>query len=72
MTGRYRDRYNDPHRGSISNPVKVTLSCGCVMKVKNRPLRPSTTYPCPSNAGHGYSVSWASWEENGKRGDNGG
>lgn len=57
------DTHNDPYRRSTRTPVLVTLTCGCKLPCRNRPVRKSTTYPCPSGKGHGYQVGWARWEE---------
>lgn len=44
-------------------PFRVKLTCGCTVVTRNNPMRHNTTYPCPSGMGHGYSVSWTSWED---------
>lgn len=43
--------------------VLVKLKCGCTVKTRNRPLSGRAKYPCPSGMGHGYNVSWVSFDE---------
>lgn len=56
--------------GAHERRVSVTLTCGCAVKARNAPINTKTTYPCPSNAGHGYQVRWQGWTDGGRSNTN--
>lgn len=50
----------------IDEPVLTILSCGCRIKLRVKPMRPSAKYTCRSNMGHSYNQPWASYEDGGR------
>lgn len=50
----------------IDEPVVTTLVCGCRIKLRVKPMRPTSKYGCRSNQGHSYNQPWASYEDNGR------
>lgn len=41
---------------------RVTLTCGCTIRVRNQPLHAGVRYGCASGLGHGYALAWTAWE----------
>jgi hypothetical protein len=61
----------DESRPRVRNDVTVWLTCHCRLRVRNTPINTKTTYPCPSNRGHGYNRGWTRWEtDDGRAGFN--
>jgi hypothetical protein len=54
----------------IDNTVTTVLLCGCRIKLRIKPLRPSARFGCRSNQGHSYNQLWASYEDNGRTFEN--
>lgn len=50
----------------IDDSVRVTLSCGCRVRVRLKPLRGTSRYVCRSGLGHSYNQPWVSYEDNGR------
>lgn len=50
----------------INEPVLTILSCGCRIKLRVKPMRPSAKYGCRSNLGHSYNQPWVTYEDNGR------
>lgn len=58
------------HSAGAGRAIAVTLTCGCQTNVRSTPMNKASTYPCPSNQGHGYSVNWTSWDDGTRTGTN--
>lgn len=59
-----------PPEHAKKRSVCVTLTCGCQVLARSTPMNKRTTYPCPSNAGHGYNLLWIRWRDDGRVGEN--
>lgn len=38
--------------------VSVTLACGHQVTLRNQPMNVHSTFQCPANVGHGYTLPW--------------
>ena len=61
---------NDEPRPRVPARVTVWLTCGCVLRMKDRPISYQARYPCPSNLGHGYRLRWTEWRDGNLDGHN--
>ncbi|MEU6235926.1 hypothetical protein [Kitasatospora sp. NPDC047058] len=44
-------------------PVRITLTCGCIVKARITPIGPNVHYGCTSGLGHGYCLPWVRWTD---------
>lgn len=44
-------------------PIRVTLSCGHVVKARVSPITANVRMGCNQGLGCGYSLAWVSWED---------
>lgn len=49
--------------GKYALPVRVTLSCGHVVKARMHPISMDVRMGCNQGLGCGYSLAWVSWED---------
>lgn len=41
--------------------IQVTLTCGCRLKLRSKPMNPTSKYTCRSGLGHSYNQPWKSY-----------
>lgn len=41
--------------------IRVRLTCGCVIGLRDNPLRATAKFGCDAGLGHGYQLSWVEW-----------
>jgi len=45
--------------------IRVTLACGCSIRMRSKPMGPTVKYTCRSGLGHSYNQPWSSYQDNG-------
>jgi hypothetical protein len=41
--------------------IKIILACGCVLKLRSKPMGPTSKFTCRSGRGHSYNQPWTSY-----------
>jgi hypothetical protein len=47
----------------LRRDVVVTLTCGCQVRIHDKPRWNASKFSCPNGRGHGYNLGWTKWSD---------